>query len=65
MFSLVAIFLLVPLVAGGAAFFVVRYAKRGWTGGLFADAHPALVTLFWVFAAYLVGWVLAVALASP
>jgi hypothetical protein len=63
MFSLVMILLLVLLIVGGGLLIATRYTGLWSPGDRFAQALPALVTLLAVFAACLVGWLLAIAFA--
>ncbi len=61
MTSLIAIPLLLLLIAWAVTFAVRRQAERGWRGDWFAGTNPALMALFAVLAAYLAGWLLALA----
>ena len=65
MFSLIAIFLLVLLIVGGLVFSVMWFTGRWRQHDRLASMLPPLVALIGVLAACLVGWALAVALASP
>ena len=63
MFSLFMILLLVLLFVGGGVLIAARHTGHWSPGDRFAQALPALVTLLAVFAACLVGWLLALAFA--
>lgn len=63
MFSLFVMLLLALLVVAGGVLIAARYTGHWSPGDRFAQSLPALVALLVVFAACLVGWLLAIAFA--